>query len=202
MAAQDEDVPVPQLAPAGHYIALRLGFTFPLHEDLSLPDLWVELYTRRGYMMDDPVTRWAYANVGAIRWSAIDLPDPRAILDKARVFGMAYGAVVSVADEAADGQRSFGYFARSDREFTDSEIDRLARRLRRMHDEAAPPANLTRAEIEALGLVRDGYLMKEIAGRLGVTEGAVKQRLKHAKTKLGARTSGQAVSKAIAFGLI
>ena len=77
-----------------------------------------------------------------------------------------------------------------------------ARRLRRMHDEAAPPANLTRAEIEALGLVRDGYLMKEIAGRLGVTEGAVKQRLKHAKTKLGARTSGQAVSKAIAFGLI
>ncbi len=202
MAAPDEDVPVSQLAPAGYYIALRLGFILPLHEEVALPDLWVELYTQRGYMMDDPVTRWAYSRSGAIRWSAIDLPDPRGILDKARVFGMAYGAVVSIMENRPDSQRSFGYFARNDREYDDIELAQLQALMQRLHMAKAPPGNLTRAEIEALGLLRDGFLMKEIAGRLGVTEGAVKQRLKHAKSKLGARTSGQAVSMAISYGLI
>lgn len=202
MAVSDRDTPVTHLAPAGHYIALRLGFILPLHEEISLPDLWVELYTHRGYMMDDPVTRWAYTQTGVTRWSAIDLPDPRGILDKARVFGMAYGAVVSIMENRPDAQRSFGYFARSDREFADDELVRLHDLVERLHQAKVPPANLTRAEIEALGLLREGLLMKEIAGRLGVTEGAVKQRLKHAKSKLGARTSGQAVSMAISYGLI
>ena len=51
-------------------------------------------------------------------------------------------------------------------------------------------------------MVRDGLLMKEIASLLGVTEGAVQQRLKNAKLKLNASTSSQAVSMAAGFGLI
>ncbi len=71
-----------------------------------------------------------------------------------------------------------------------------------LHQQMVPPTNLTRAELEALGMVKNGLLMKEIADLLGVSEGAVKQRLKNAKTKLKAKTSTHAATMATTFGLI
>ena len=51
-------------------------------------------------------------------------------------------------------------------------------------------------------MVRDGLRVKQIAYELGVSEGAVKQRLKNAKLKLGAQTGAQAAAMASEFGLI
>jgi len=61
---------------------------------------------------------------------------------------------------------------------------------------------LTAAEREALGLVRDGLLLKEIAHELGISETAVKQRLKNARIKLKARNGSHAVSIAVRAPLI
>lgn len=190
------------LAPAGYYIALRVGFAFPVAEHNALPDAWVERYTHQGFMLHDPVMRWLYENSGAIRWSAINLPDPRRVLVQAHRHGLRYGVAISCAPMGSEGQRSFGSFARADREFEQAEIEVLEAKLRRLHEATAPPTNLTRAELEALAMVRDGLLLKEIAARLGVSEGAIKQRLKGAKAKLGAKTSSQAVSAAVGYGLI
>ncbi|SPH17429.1 Regulatory protein SdiA [Defluviimonas aquaemixtae] len=190
------------LASAGYYIALHVGYAFPLSERNALPELWVERYTQRGFMLYDPVMRWLYENKGAVRWSAIALPDPRGILQQAARFGLRYGAAIACAPMGTEGQRSFGSFARADREFDDEEIRILESRLRRMHEATAPPTNLTRAELEALSMVKDGLLLKEIANTLGVSEGAIKQRLKNAKTKLGAKTSSHAISVAVGYGLI
>ncbi len=189
-------------APAGYYIALRVGFAFPIAETNALPEAWIDVYTQRGYMLYDPVMKWLYANSGTIRWSAIDLPDPRGIFDEAALHGLRYGAAISCASTGTEGQRSFGSFARSDREFTDEEIAFLAQKLRRLHEATAPPTNLTEAELEALRMVRDGLLLKEIANALGVSEGAIKQRLKNAKLKLGAKTISQAVSIAVSHALL
>jgi LuxR family transcriptional regulator len=115
---------------------------------------------------------------------------------------MRFGAVVSVLDPAPGMQRSFGTFAHSDREFTDAELDQLARYVRARHDAMRPPQNITDAEIEALRLIKDGQRLKQIAYQLGVTEGAVKQRLKNARVKLGAKTGAEAISRAATFGLI
>lgn len=190
------------LAPAGFYIALRIGFSFPLAEHNALPESWVGHYTRESYMLVDPVMRWLYGNFGAIRWSQIDLPDPRNVLAAAARHGLRFGAAISFEDASAHGQRSIAFFCRGDREFTDAEIASLGDRLEWLHRATAPPTNLTEAECEALRMVKDGMLVKEIAGRLGVSEGAVKQRLKNAKVKLGAKTSSQAVSAATGYGLI
>ena len=190
------------LAPAGHYIALRIGFAFPMAETNALPAEWVDLYTRAGYMLYDPVMQWLYRNAGATRWSGIMLPDPLEILVQAAGHGLRFGAAVACASTGAEGQRSFGSFARGDREFTDAEIGLLSRKLHRLHEAMAPPTNLTAAELEALSMVRDGLLLKEIAGRLGVSENAIKQRLKNAKLKLGAKTISQAVSASVSYGLI
>jgi LuxR family transcriptional regulator, quorum-sensing system regulator SdiA len=190
------------LSPAGFYIALRIGFAFPLAEHNALPAAWVDHYTQHNFMLADPVMRWLYGNSGHARWSEIQLADPRGVLKAATAHGLKYGVAVCFDDPGPKGQRSFGSFARADREFRDDEIQALAAKLEWLHIAMAPPTNLTKAELEALRMVKEGCLVKEIASRLGVSEGAVKQRLKNAKNKLGAKTGSQAVSTAAGYGLI
>ncbi|MBI1416650.1 MAG: LuxR family transcriptional regulator [Limimaricola sp.] len=195
-----QDLPI--LAKAGYYLALRVGFAFPLEEINALPSAWVELYTAERLMLQDPVIRWVYTNTGTIRWSEICDDDPGDVMRKAREFGMRYGLCVAVSDPVDEGQRSFGSFARPDREFMDDEINLLSDFVARTHRAKAPPTNVTLAEIEALRMVKQGKRLKEIAYQLGVSEGAVKQRLKNAKLKLGAKTGAQAAALASQFGLI
>lgn len=190
------------MSPAGRYISLRIGFAVPIEEVNQLPADWVQYYTENRYMLFDPVVRWVYSNVGTIRWSALEEQDPRRILTQARSFGMRYGVCVSVFDGNKQGHRSYGTFARNDREFEDLEIRLFLAYITRRHAEMAPPTNLTKAELEALDMVRRGMRLKEIAFDLGVSEGAVKQRLKNAKLKLDAKTGPQAASLAYQYGLI
>ena len=189
-------------APAGFYIALRVGFAFPSEEHNAMPPRWVDRYTARGYMLYDPVIKWVYENSGAARWSETGLDDPRGILAEARTHGLNFGVAVCCTDSSGTGQRSFGSFARSDREFDDAEIQILIARMDRLHRVRRPPSNLTLAELEALRMVKNGLLLKQIAAELGVSDGAVKQRLKNARLKLNAKTGTQAASMATAFGLI
>ncbi len=191
-----------RLAPAGYYIALRIGFAFPMEEMNALPPAWVEHYTRGGLMLHDPVMRWLYAHSGAARWSEIGLDDPHRVLATAAEHGLRYGVAVSFQESGRHAQRSFGTFARTDREFDAAEIAQLQAAVEALHRARKPPSNLTRAELEALRMVKNGLLMKQIAGQLGVSEGAVKQRLRGAKNKLGAKTSTQAATLATGYGLI
>lgn len=202
MKGQVGPAEIRHLASVGYYLALRVGFAFPMEEVQALPSAWVEHYTRQRFMLSDPVIRWIYANTGAARWSAIGVDDPRQVLVQARSFGLHYGVAISVFDNNTEGQRSFGSFVRADREFEDAEIRLLQTYVVRLHHEKAPPTNLTAAELEALRMVKEGKRLKQIAHELGVTEGAVKQRLKNAKLKLGAATGAQAATRASGFGLI
>jgi len=192
------------LAPAGHYIALRIGFAFPLEEINAFPARWVDHYTKNRLMIHDPVMQWGYTNTGTVRWSDLAQMDTRGVFSMATAFGLRFGMSVAIFDEKLDldGQRSIASFARSDREFNDLEAKLLHTFIKRRHFEMVAPTNLTTAELEALGMVRDGKRLKKIAFDLGITEGAVKQRLKNAKVKLGASTSTQAASMAGQFKLI
>lgn len=190
-----------RLAPAGHYIAVRIGFAFPIYEENCLPRDWIELYTTDGLMLRDPVTNWMYRNTGAQRWSALAANDPHHVLVMARQYGLTYGAVVCCMDPGS-GERSYGSFARADREFSDGELVTLLDLITLMHNARKRPSSLTPAETEALRFVRDGLRFKQIAYELGVSESAVKARLTNAKKKLGAKTSVQAVSIALDFGML
>ena len=191
-----------ELSPAGYYIALRIGFAFPIEEVNEFTPEWIAHYTKQRYMLFDPVVRWAYATTGTIRWSELSVDDPRRILEQAAMFGMRFGVTISVFDAGADAQRSYASFTRSDREFNELEVKLLHAYVKRRHSETAPPTNLTAAELEALSMVKNGHRLKEIAYELSVSEGAVKQRLKNAKLKLGAKTGTQAAALASQFGLI
>ena len=186
---------------AGFYIACRMGFVAPQEELNCFPDEWVRIYTSRGYMLSDPIIRWAYENTGHSRWSEIDAPDPNGVMLQARGFGLLFGTIVSYRRED-DTHRTFGSFARSDREFFDEEIAEIYELLVALHEDRMPPTNLTAAELEVLAMLKQGMLMKQVAATLGVSESAIKARLKNAKQKLSAKTNTHAASVASELGLI
>ncbi|PZQ51419.1 MAG: LuxR family transcriptional regulator [Rhodovulum sulfidophilum] len=191
------------LAPAGFYLAIRVGFAFPMVEHNQFPAGWVREYTTSGLMVRDPAMAWVYRNDGAARWSDLEAEDRAGVLTLAKGHGLMFGAAVGCRDSAgAGGQRSFGLFCRADREFDSAELARLRTLLLEAHREHDRPRNLTAAELETLGMVKNGLLMKEIAGMLGVSESAVKQRLKNARLKLRAKTGSQAAAKATMLGMI
>lgn len=202
MTIDAETKKLDSLSPGGYFLAIRMGFVFPVFERKTLPQKWIDRYTSRGYVLSDPVMHWMYQNVGAARWSELGMEDARGVLESAKTHGLNYGVAICCIDPGDYSQRSFGSFARADREFDDAEINELQACLESLHRALVPPTNLTKAELEALRMVKNGLLMKEIADLLGVSEGAVKQRLKNAKAKLRAKTSTQAATMATTFGLI
>lgn len=190
------------LAPAGFYVAIRVGFAFPLVEHNHLPEAWVREYTVSGFLVHDPMMAWAYRNCGIVRSATLLADDVQGVLGLAQGHGLIHGAAAAHVDGAGAGDRSLALFFRSDRDFTDEELDALLVALRAAHLEHAPPSNLTAAELETLELVKNGMLMKEMANVLGISESAIKQRLQSARRKLKARTGSQAAARATMLGMI
>jgi DNA-binding CsgD family transcriptional regulator len=193
---------IEKFSPAGFYVALRVGFSFPEEELNHLPENWVEYYTIRGLVVHDPVMKWVYGNLGVSRMTEISLPDPYQIRAKAMAFGLNYGAVISVMTPADRGRRSYGLFFRDDRDFLDLDLSSLHAIVKQLHGGNADEPNLTAAEIEALRMQASGLRLKQVAGLLGISESAVKARLNNAKRKLGAKTLTQASSIASSRRLI
>ena len=191
-----------RLAPAGHYIAIRISFAFPVIEQNCLPEAWVREYTASGLLVHDPAMAWAYQNQGVVRTRDLVAEDGQGVLELAKYHGLDFGAVVCCIDEGLGSERSFGFFFRSDREYTTLELEQLHAGVLAAHRAYARPKNLTAAELETLGLVKNGLLMKEIASALGVSESAVKQRLRNARLKLNAKTGSQAAARATMLGMI
>ena len=189
------------MSPAGFYLALRVGFTFPEEELNRLPDKWVEHYTRHGLVVHDPLMKWVYAHQGAARWSDLEIADPQGVLRSAQSHGLGFGAVASAVSSAEKGKRSYGLFFRSDRDFNDGELANLRILLETLHSGSKLERALTANEIEALKLLASG-LRLQIAEKLGISESAVKARLNNAKAKLGARTASQAASQAASRRLL
>ena len=191
-----------EIAPAGHYVAVRVGFAYPTREINGMPEEWSDTYTRQGLMLWDPSIKWAYENSGHVRWSALDVPDPMNILSLAACHGLTFGVTVAYHDPGASGHRTIGMFSHRIREFSKSEISELEHAVRVLHGESTARRPLTSAEVEVLTLIKNGFLMKQAAAEIGVSESAIKARLKNAKFKLGAKTNTQATAVAQQLGLI
>ncbi|RFU12969.1 LuxR family transcriptional regulator [Rhodobacteraceae bacterium W635] len=187
------------LAPSGYTVGLHIRFASPLVLKSSYPAAWQQEYQDNAYALRDPLVFWGIGVSGQTRWSEIRLPDPFSVMEKAKKYGLHYGCVVSCGPITS---RSIVGCARSDREFTDDEIDSIAVIARALHEAAAPPADLTKAQIEALRLIADGDRHTAAAAKLGISESALKARLSSARVRLGARTTAEALKKAREFRLL
>lgn len=187
-------------APRGHYIALRVRFFFPAEEENALPGEWVDHYSHSKLLLSDPALSWAYRNEGTMRWSDLKAHDPAGIITQSGHFGLKYGLVASHHD--SHGIVSYATFFKADEDYTKADAKRALAFLQSEHQRSAPPTNLTNAELEVLRAIRDGHRLKRVAFDLNVTEGAIKQRLRNARAKLGAATGTQAATLASSYGLI
>ncbi|NRP12621.1 Transcriptional activator protein AnoR [Aliiroseovarius sp. xm-m-379] len=187
------------LAEAGYFIGLHIRFVSPLMTFQTFPQAWTDHYTQNAYALRDPLIATGISHTGAIRWSAITLPDPFGIMDEAKTFGLAYGVCVSCGPVTS---RTVASVARSDREFTDEEIATITGIVLRLHHETQPPDSLTNAEIEALRILAAGERYANGAALLGISESALKARLSSARKKLFARTSAEAIQRAKDYRLI
>lgn len=185
---------ISKISPAGFYVAIRVGFSFPEEELNHLPENWVEFYTTHGLVVHDPAMKWVYGNTGVMKMSEIGLPDPHQVRERAAVFGLSHGAVISVMTPSDRGRRSYGFFFRADRDFDPQDLQSLRDILHKLHSGDEGEVQLTAAEVEALKMQAEGLRLKQIAAELGISESAVKARLNNAKRKLGAKTQSQAAS--------
>ena len=187
------------LAPMGYTVGLHIRFATPLVYKSSYPAAWVEIYNSHSYYLRDPLVFWGVGRERTTRWSSIPLPDPFGVMKKAAAHGLKYGAVSSYGPITS---RSIVGISRGDREFSDEEMDQLKELTIRLHIEAKPPSELTKAQIEALQCLANGDRHTAAAAKLGISESALKARLQSARIRLEARTTSEAIRKAREYRLL
>lgn len=188
-----------KLAPVGYFLGLHIRYAAPLLHFSTYPAAWTEHYASHGYALRDPTIAWGFSTTGAIRWSAMPIPDPFGILRDAASYGLKYGLAVSCGPIHS---RTITGFAHDKREFADDEIEVISALVRRLHDITEPPASLTKAQQEALRCIAEGDRHAAAAAKLGITESAFKARLISARERLLARTTAEALQKARDFRLL
>jgi LuxR family transcriptional regulator, quorum-sensing system regulator SdiA len=180
-------------ATSGYFIGLHIRFTSPLFTFQTYDQRWIDHYTENGYVLRDPMTAWGFSRTGWIRWSDPGLMDPFGLFKEAAQFGLNHGVTVACGPIKS---RTIASFARPDREFRDDEIDRIERKVLRLHDLSEPPEALTEAQIEALRCIAGGDRFAQAAEKLGISESALKARITTARNRLMARTTAEAIQRA------
>ena len=117
-------------APAGYAIALHIRFATPLYLFQTYPRDWIEVYSRRGFVMRDPTVVWGLEHTGAAAWRDLKAADPAGILDEAGKFGLRHGVTIATTE---GGSRSIASFARGDRDLDADETARLVTCIDRLH---------------------------------------------------------------------
>jgi LuxR family transcriptional regulator, quorum-sensing system regulator SdiA len=187
------------MAPSGFFFALHIRFALPLLHHQTYPAEWIDRYTEEAFALRDPIIAWGFSATGSSRWSEIGIPDPFDILGQAKAFGMIYGFAVSCGPIKS---RTIASASRSDREFSETEIESFASIIRNLHDLTEPPTSLSKAQIEALRCIADGDRHAAAAAKLKISESALKARLNSARQRLLARTTAEAIQRARDYRLI
>jgi LuxR family transcriptional regulator len=188
-----------RLSPAGYSIALHIRNASPHLHFKTYDPAWTQIYAEKGYMLADPIVFWGFGDGTRVRWSALNLPDPHKILRQAAQYGLKYGAAIAMGPTSS---RSIAGFARSDREFTEAEIDKLQTLVEWLHTVSTPPETLTPAQQAAIRYDSRGHRHAEAASLLAISESALKARLRSARDRLSARTTAEAIQRAQDSGLI
>jgi LuxR family transcriptional regulator len=118
------------MSPGGYAIGLHLSFTTSKYIFQTYPRNWMEAYSRKGMILQDPTIRWGLENTGSVRWSDLEGSDPGGVIAEARGHGLVEGLSISVATDAS---RSLGSFATPGQPFDGATVTELSDRLRRMH---------------------------------------------------------------------
>ena len=188
-----------KMAPAGYFIAFRISSAKAMMRFETYSKAWQDYYANHSLALRDPVAAWGLSTTGSCRWSALPVPDPSGVLEKASLHGLHYGLALSVGELAS---RTIAGFSHADREFSDAEIRTIEAAIKRLHHVVEPRTRLTRMQVEALRCVAQGKRYAEAAASIGISESAFKARLTSARLRLDARTTTEALRRADDLNLL
>ncbi|SDF19829.1 autoinducer binding domain-containing protein [Limimaricola pyoseonensis] len=197
--AEHEFEDLDRIGRLGFAAILRVSKGKPTHVENRFDTEWRRVYDQRSYFLRDPLIAWALTHDGCIGWDDPSVVDPFGVIGEARAHGMRYGMTVATGSAET---RSFCGLARADRDFTESERLAALAAIERLHGGPIGQVVLTEAQREALQLMAAGERHARAAARIGISESALKARLKSARLSLAARTTAEAVHAAQARGLI
>jgi len=135
------------LCTAGYAVALHISFTTPRFLFQTYSRDWMEIYSKKGLVLKDPTVLWGFSNVGVARWSNLEEIDDSKILPMAREFGLKYGFTFAVE---RDSSRSIASFARSDRDFSDKEVDEISDIIHQLHNTTIDIKDLSENALQQL----------------------------------------------------
>lgn len=199
------------------YTTLRVGLTNCLYIKNSHPAEYIEYFSNERFLDDDFCTFVLWGELGPFFWHEVydrDTATPEQI-ERARIderFGLNAG--VSIGFRFADGHgiSGIGLACRwmDPEEFRDKwmtvsgEIMEYLNIFDPLMRETMVRSRmcLSPKQIEVLSLSIGGMKGKQIASRLGVTEGRVEKVFKEIREKLHADTTQEAAAKAIAYKLL
>lgn len=135
------------LCPAGYAIALHIRFTTPMFLFQTYSREWIDIYTRKSMVMQDPTVRWGFENTGTETWANLAESDEAGVLAEAAEHGLKFGFVHALQLHES---RSVASFARGDRDFTAEEMTEITKILEQLHELTRDTDSLSDAEIAAL----------------------------------------------------
>ena len=186
---------------------VAIGFGFgpqgqPGEHICTYDKVWQEHYWNQGLIYRDPVIAFGVSNLGAIRWSDVELTEPDNAVCQARDFGMRDGLVVSVQ---VDGERAIAGLATASRP-SDSAISEARSILAGLQALKTGEAKitLTKRQREILRLIADGASASAAAHELDIDESTVNFHKREAlkKNHTQAKNIKQLVSQAVRVGAI
>lgn len=175
------------IATSGYMIGLNHVSNGIEFFDSDWPIEWRTQYEKNKYLFIDPVVHSFVRNDGDVRWSKVSWRDVFGIMKAARKYGLVYGA--SFVRSNLDGKKSMLSVARSDREISQGEMDQLSDWWTEFVIKANQPLPISEAEISALDCMLRNMSVSEAATYNGVSETAMKSRLKSARQKLGCKNN-------------
>lgn len=198
---------ISQLATSGYVLALQLNEFFrPELAYSSFPHAWFKYYTEQDFFPCDPVLQWAATHCETARWSEIaatvTAPKSLKVLELAASYNLRFGMLSSMKNLMAGLNRSFLSCARADREFTDDELRELEEIFLDILSLRSLTLSLTPSCREVLALLADGLSQADIALKLGIDRSSVKKRIDRARKALGARSSHNAVARAVRASMV
>lgn len=155
--------------------------------DSDYPLEWRTKYEKNRYLFIDPVIHSFLRKDGDLSWSKVQWRDVFGVMKAAKEYGLVYGA--SFVRSNADGNKSMLSVARPDRDITKEEMRQLSNWWTEFVEKANKPLPVSQAEISALDCILRNMSVSEAATHNGVSETAMKSRLKSARQKLGCKNN-------------
>jgi len=184
-------------APAGYAMGFHMKFNAPKVMLQSYSTDWINHYEDNGYFPSDPTIVWGFNNRGSCRWSELLDLDTRGVITAAARFGINYGCTISIE---ADDKHSMASFARSDREFTDAEIEDITEIFKALHGEDFDALELNEKQKMLLRELAAGLPLADASKKLGVRSVIAKTQLAIVRDLLGTTTTAQTVDRAAKLG--